>query len=362
MDKVRMGFIGVGHRGSGQAVTVDRDFAQRAEIVALADVNSDNLGRSASRLTQLQPDTYADWRRVLERADVEAVCISTPQDTHKEITVAAFEAGKHVYCEKPLAITVADCNAMIAAGQQAGKVLLVGQQMRYSLHLYRMSQMIDQGVIGTPYMVWLNEFRNPFPSSMLWAFDKAKSGGALVEKSCHHFDFFTWMMRTRPVRVLASGGQAVHKEIYGAPSNIVDNASVIIEHEGGRRAMLNLCFFAGLPHSLEGGVGTHTREIGLIGDRAMITSEGFYTGRNLELRYADRADVVKISLDTSKGDRSSIYECPSSWGIWLDFFNCVRDGGRPAAPGEIGRDAVAVGLAAERAIETGQPVAVDQVS
>jgi len=359
--KTRMGFIGVGLRGGQQATFVDQGFWGRAEIVALADISQRNLERCAANLTHSKPDSYTDWRRLIERDDVEAVCISTPQYTHREIVLAAFDAGKHVYCEKPLALSVAACDEMIAAGRKAAKVFMVGQQMRYHLHLNRMSQLIDADVIGTPHMMWLNEFRNPFPSNMIWAFDRSKSGGALVEKSCHHFDLFSWMLRSRPVRAFASGGQAVHQRIYGIRSDIVDHAWVTVEYQNGSRAMLGLCFFAGLPHSKEGGIGTHVREIGIVGDKGIITTEGFHTGRNLVVHFADRPDIMTIGLDAEKGARDALFERTGNWGIWVDFFRCVQEGGTPVATGEIGRDAVAVALAAEESMQTGRPVAVRAV-
>jgi predicted dehydrogenase len=361
MKQTRMVFIGVGHRGSQQAAYMDENFSDRAKIVALADIDQGNLERCAARLGRSTPDLYPDWRAVVARDDVDAVCVSTPQYTHREIVVAACEAGKHVYCEKPMALTVADCKDMIIAGRKAEKVLLVGQQMRYHLHLNRMSQLIDEGLIGKPRLVWLKEFRNPFPSNMKWAFDKSKSGGALVEKSCHHFDVFSWMLRSRAVRVFASGGQAVHKEIYGVKSDIVDHAWVTIEYENGGRAMLGLCFFAGLPHAMEGGVGTHVRDIGVIGDKGMVTTEGFYLGCDLEVHFSDRPDVVRIALDPASGSRDALFERSGNWGIWVDFLRCVQQGGEPVATGEIGLEAVAVALAAEKSIETGMPVAVDSV-
>jgi len=362
MKRIRLGFIGMGSRGGHQAVRVAQNYAGRAEVVALADIDEGHLEEACVRLGDLSPETYTDWRRLIERDDVDAVCISTPQFTHCEITVAAFQAGKHVYCEKPLALTVADCTAMIEAGERADRVFVVGQQMRYHQHLNRMRGLIDQGEIGTPYLMWLKEFRNPFPSTMAWAFDRSKSGGALVEKSCHHFDVFTWMLGSPAVRVFASGGQAAHHGIFGVESDIVDHAWVTVEHEGGRKAMLGLCFFAGLPHVEEGGAGTHMRDIGVIGDQGMIVTEGFQLGRNLQIHYSDRPDVVTMKLDPSRGPADALFERDGNWGIWVDFLNCIESGGRPIACGEVGRDALAVALAAERSMETGRPVSIDEVS
>jgi len=122
--------------------------------------------------------------------------------------------------------------------------------------------------------------------------------------------------------------------------------------------MLGLCFFAGLPHAMEGGIGTHVRDIGVIGDRGMVTTEGFHTGRDLEAHFSNRPDVVRIALDPTSGSRDALFERSGNWGIWVDFFQCVQQGGEPVATGEIGVEAVAVALAAEKSIEEGRLVAV----
>ena len=358
---MRLGFIGVGLRGRGQALRVARDFAHRARVVALADVDGDNLARARSELGAHAPAVYDDWRDLVGRGDLDGVCISTPQFAHRDPTVAAFEAGLHVYCEKPLALSLSACDDMIAAGKRAGKVLMVGQQMRYHLHLNRMRRLIHEGRIGAPHLAWLKEFRNPFPATMKWAFDRSRSGGAIVEKSCHHFDVFTWMLGARPVRVYASGGQAVHGEIFGVRSDVVDHAWVTVEHEGGRRAMLGLCFFAGAPHQREGGAGTHVRDIGVIGSGGMITTEGFALGRDLELRFSESEEVERVALNPARGDPADPLARDGNSGIWVDFLNCVETGAEPVATGAVGREALAVALAAERSIETGAPVGVGEV-
>jgi len=360
MTPIRIGFIGVGHRGAAQAVHVERNFSARARIVALADIDPGNLQSAARHLSDSAPETYTDWRQLIERDDLDAVCISTPQFAHRQIAVAAFAAGKHVYCEKPLALTVADCDAMIAAAGKAGKTFVVGQQMRYHHHLERMRRLIDAGEIGAPQLIWLKEFRNPFPRNMAWAFDKSKSGGAIVEKSCHHFDVFTWILGSPPLRVFATGGQAVHRQIFGVASDIVDHAWVIVEHAKGRKAMLGLCFFAGPPDVREGS-GTHVRDIGVIGAEGMIVTEGFHMGRDLEVHYRDRPDVTRIKLDPSRGRPDALFDRDGNWGIWVDFFNCIETGAKPIASGEVGRCALAVGLAAEKSIATGTPVEISEV-
>lgn len=361
MQRLRIGFVGVGHRGRGNLASLLKSFPDRAEVKALADPDEANLREAAGLVGQDGAALCADWRDLVSRDDVDAVCISTPQDSHCPIAVESLRSGKHVYCEKPLALTLRQCDEMLGAAREARRVFLVGQQMRYHAHLRRMSELIDEGAIGEPAMMWLKEWRNPFPEHMKWAFDKSRSGGAVVEKSCHHFDVFAWMLR-RPIRrVHAVGGQAVHREIFGVPSSVVDHAWATCEHDGGGKSMLGLCFFAGPPHRLEGGAGTHARDIGVIGTEGIIVTEGFTLGRNLELRRAERSEVRRIEVNPPSTPPDVLQRNNGNWGIWADFLGCVETGGVPFARAEIGREALAAALAAERSIEKGGPVRVDEV-
>ena len=125
--------------------------------------------------------------------------------------------------------------------------------------------------------------------------------------------------------------------------------------------MLGLCFFAGLPSEKEGRVGTHVREIGIVGDKGMITTEGFHLGRNLEIHYNYNSNVTKVQLDPSKGKPDDLFGRDGNWGIWVDFFNCIENGGKPVSSGEVGRDALAVALAAEKSMETGKPELISEI-
>lgn len=180
------------------------------DTVAVCDVNDDNL----RAVLKLLPDrdrvrVVHDYHAVLEMPEVEAVVISTPNDTHCEIVEDAFAAGKHVFCEKPMDVTVVRCRRMINAWQRSGRILQIGLVYRYSPLFRRMAALIRDGAIGEPLIAWCQEFREPFPIGRTreWRYSESKSGGALVEKDCHHFDLFNWLLGSRPARVQAMGGQ-----------------------------------------------------------------------------------------------------------------------------------------------------------
>ncbi len=348
---IKTGIIGYGLRGKGMAGIIAANDAYR--ITAVADINEKNMESVADSLGNVR--VYKDYRDILKTDEIEAVFIFTPQFTHRDICIDAFKAGKSVYCEKPMALTVEECGEMIEFSNKAGRVLMIGQQMRYHAHLNKMKELVDRGEIGKPVMLWLKEFRNPFPETMKWAFDRKKSGGLLVEKNCHHFDFFNWFAGSKPCRVFASGGQDVIHKPFGIESDILDNAWVTVDYENGTRAMLGICMFAGLPHRYESGVGTHMREMGAAGGKGMVRTGGFDLGNNVEVRYAGNRDRVLHEIKT-EGNIPGPFNGDGNRGILIRFAQCIREGVVPEASGEIGRMAVAVGLAAEKSAETGKAV------
>jgi predicted dehydrogenase len=275
--------------------------------------------------------------------------------------VRAFAAGKHVYCEKPLALSVKDCDIMCESAKKSGKVFMVGQQMRYHNHIHRVVDYIKDGKIGKPVMAWLREFRNPFPSTMQWIFDKSKSGGMLMDKSCHHFDLFNWFLNSEPVSVFASGAPDVFPDAYSTGKILEDNAFVTIDYANGARAMLHLCMFTGRPHySAEVSVGTRSREFGVIGSEGMLRAEGFDLGKNIELRFNHSGNVIRETVETF-GNEPGRFNQTGNVGILMDFAECIRTGKKPFAAGDIGRMSVAVAVAGEISMAEKRIVKIDEV-
>jgi myo-inositol 2-dehydrogenase / D-chiro-inositol 1-dehydrogenase len=355
--KIKTGIIGCGHRAKGiiNCLLNNQDY----RITAVADIN-ENASEEIKQSILPDVSTYTDYRQLLKKDEVEVVFIATPQFAHRQIAIEAFNAGKHVYCEKPMALTTEECDDMIKSSKKAKKILMIGQQMRYHAHLNKMKAVIDSGEIGKPVMMWLKEFRNPFPETMKWAFDKKMSGGLLLEKNCHHFDLFNWFMAAEPVKVYTSGNQDVIHRPFGIKSTILDNAWVTVDYANGGRAMLGICMFAGLAHAREGGVGTHIRDIGLIGEKGMMRTEGTDLGRNFEVRYPDNRNRVFYEIKTD-GNIPDPYNGNGNRGILIKFAQCIRENTAPEVSGQIGKMAVAVSLAAEKSAEEKRIVKISEI-
>lgn len=212
-ERVNTGVIGVGNRGSYllQAILEQSD----AKVVALCDVKSDRLDKAASAAARDNPQTYSDWRRILDRKDVQAVFIATPPYLHSEMAIAALEAGKHVYCEKPIGITPEQVRKLVAAAKRSDRIFVPGQQLRSLKSFQTAVQKIHDGLIGDVLMIKAQRHAPAdLPhdgSSADWYFDVSKSGGYLIEQSVHNLDLCNWVMQAHPVRAAGFGATLRYK-------------------------------------------------------------------------------------------------------------------------------------------------------
>jgi predicted dehydrogenase len=159
--QLRIGLIGVAGRGAQLAEAWHHPHG-RSVVVAGADINPQFLA-AFERWHGDNPFITTDYRDLLTRSDIDAIAVISPDYLHEEHAVAALEAGKHVFCEKPLGITIAGCDHILAAAQRSGTVLMVGHNMRYMPMFRTMKEIVDSGVIGEVKAVWVRHFAKRRP-------------------------------------------------------------------------------------------------------------------------------------------------------------------------------------------------------
>jgi predicted dehydrogenase len=166
---------------------------------------------------------------MLAREDIDAVAVVTPTNTHVEVIKAAAAAGKHIFTEKPLALSVADCDEAIAAVEAAGVKMMVGFMRRFDPSYVMAKQKIDEGAIGEPVM-FKAVGRDPWRTSLEFA-KRENSGGLIADMGIHDFDLARWLMGSEVSRVSSEGGCLVFPEL--AEVGDIDNAVVNLRFENG---------------------------------------------------------------------------------------------------------------------------------
>lgn len=312
--------------------------------VTAASSRSESSLAAAREIAGPQLQTFADWRDALDTPGLDAVIIALTNDQHHEACLAAFDRGFHVLCEKPLGLTLAECDDIIAAAEKAKKVLQIGHEMRFQRLYKKVKAMIDAGDIGEPHLLWCREFRGPM--RLGWRSSEAKTGGTLLEKNCHHFDLFNWLIGRKPLRVMAQGGRNVLLD-----REVLDNAQVLVEYEGGKRATLELCLFAPYGGDCEIGIAGDKGRIDTKNQALSLVHHRFDLPDRTEMRVADAPEDANFIDGAGRVDRGIRGQLEA-------FVHSCRTGTRPMNDGPSARLSVAICLAAQESIRTGQAVTI----
>jgi len=241
-DTVGVAFIGVGNRGSfllKHMLTVPG-----ITVVAICDLDPERLKAAIDAATAAgsHPEPYTEYRKLLDRKDVDAVVIATPVDLHKEMAIAALEVGKHVYCEKPMALDAEQCRMVTAAAANAKGIFQQGFQLRHDPNRAAAMKFVHEGGLGK--VVFMQGYRHTgdLPRNTAWYFDRTRSGDNIVEQACHIIDLMVWAAGTHPLRAFGSGGVSVYKNLPPGRTTM-DNYMVIYEFPDDVRFEFSHIFF-----------------------------------------------------------------------------------------------------------------------
>ena len=191
-------FMGAAHSHAWRTAPRFFDLPLQPQLTAVAGRNADGVRAAAGKLGWESAET--DWRRLIERDDIDLIDICTPGDTHAEIAIAALEAGKHVLCEKPLANSVDEAERMTAAAEEAAKrgvFAMCGFSYRRTPALALAKRMVEEGRLGSIRHVraqYLQDWLSNENAPMTWRLDKEKSGsGSLGDIGAHIIDTAQWL-------------------------------------------------------------------------------------------------------------------------------------------------------------------------
>jgi scyllo-inositol 2-dehydrogenase (NAD+) len=226
VTKLGIGVIGLGRMGRVYAYHTARQI-EGAALVAVADPNKNAIDQFVSQVSGVQART--DYQALLANPAVEAVIIASPTSTHHDVAMAAAQAGKAIFCEKPLALTLQATDEIIAAANKAGVPLQVGFMRRFDQGYAEAKRKLDAGVIGQPVTI-RSIGRDPFRTSLEFA-NPAVSGGLIVDMAIHDFDSVRWLMGDEVHRVYAETASLVYPELLDVGD--VDNAMITIRFERG---------------------------------------------------------------------------------------------------------------------------------
>ncbi|HRH45579.1 MAG TPA: Gfo/Idh/MocA family oxidoreductase [Pyrinomonadaceae bacterium] len=297
------------------------DIARKRIAPALRDLENCNLSAISRKNVELAESfakefsaekSFADWRELIADDDIEAVYLATPVFLHKEQTIAAAEAGKHVLCEKPMALNVKECDEMIAACRVNNVKFGIAYYRRFYPIIERVKQIIATDEIGKPVMAQINsfEFFNPTAEHpRFWLIEKGKSGGGpMMDFGCHRLEVLVNLFgEVSKVKSLVAN-VAFEREVE-------DTATALLQFESGTCASVTVTHAAREPQD---------------------TLSIFGTKGSIHIPVLNQAN---IQIKTENGDR--IESHPTHPNVHLpliaDFTNAILEDRAPLVSGEIGK-------------------------
>jgi predicted dehydrogenase len=335
MDPVRIAVVGAGRFGLTHAENV----ARRVRGARLAAVTTSRPDRAAAaRACCGEVAVYPDLEALLGAEHLDAVVIASSTAAHRDNVERCAAAGLHIFCEKPLALTLPDCDRAIQAAARAEVKLMVGHVRRFDAGHVQAYRYIQAGAIGRP-LVFRSISGDTDPPPPDYA-NPAVSGGLILDACYHDIYLSRWLLADEVVRAYAEGGALVDEGVRSVGD--VDNAIVSLRFSGGTMASLFVSRTTRYGHDLR---------VEVIGDEGAVQI-GYF--RQTPVRLLDRHGVHHDMPRTT----------PDRMGEALvaemqAFVDCIVLGTEPPVAGSDSRATVAVGLAARRAIHEGRPVAVE---
>ena len=330
-ERLGVGLIGAGGIAQTHAAAY-AGFPELARLVAVADIDGERA-RSFAEGHGI-PHAYADYQQMLARGDVHVVSSCTPPFEHAPTTIAALEAGKHVLCEKPMAGSLREADAMIAAARRAGRWLSIVFQRRWMPETVRAKRLIEAGKLGR---VILGKFAG------LWYRDQAyydvwwrgtwekECGGATINHHVHGVDRLLWLMGSDPEWVCAQMGTFTHE------IEVEDLSVGIVRFGGGALGEITATVSSQL----------QAERLEIFADRAAVSVQPW------GIESADpeiQAELVAFAAEIPDPDLAGH---PAQI---KDFLRAVRDDRAPAVTGEEGRKSLELVVGIYKSALTGGPV------
>ena len=328
--KLNAAIIGCGAMGQNHATQWNA--AEDAQVVAVSDPVDERREKMAEATGAA---AYSDWRDAILHEGVNVVSVCTPVCFHSEISVFAAEHGRHVLCEKPIALTLDQADEMIAAAKKNNVLLSTSLQYRGFARNVRYRQLVREGAFGGPIFVRYMDVREVRPKLAMHR--KSMNGGPIIDMAGHYFDTMRYLTGEEPVSVSAQGhvfGRGKER-LAGIEDLAIDAAEILVNMTGGH--VLSAFVNWGMPEGFKG-----FGEEYIVGPAMSARLES----GEVRLRYADREETFEANAGNPPGCSVRIN----------DLAAAIREGRQPEVTGEDGRIALRVSLAALESIETGEVV------
>lgn len=334
MDKVRLGVLGMGRQGQIHSRNIAYMIPE-AELVCASDISMERVERIGVDGVEL----YDDYRRVLDRDDLDGVVIATSTDTHDEVVRAAADASLHMLCEKPIATTLPAIDALLKVVDKAGVKFMVAFNRRFDPTFARVRHLVADGTVGSPMIINITS-RDPEPPHLEYL---KVCGGIFFDTAVHDFDMARYLSGMEVEEVYATGSVLVDERI--GELGDLDTTMIALRFAGGAVGSINNSRRTGF---------SYDQRVEVMGTKATA--------------FGGNETPTRASYINPQGSHSDVplyfnmERYPAAFlGEMQGFVDCIRNDTAPPATGHDGRVAVALSMAARKSYEENRPVKLSEI-
>ncbi len=321
------------------------------ELTAVASPNAEHAWEFRRRFEV--EHAFTDYKDMLSSGFVDAVTVACPNDVHAQVTIDAAAAGKHVLVDKPMAMSLAECDRMIDACKTAGVVLMYGENLCFAPKYVRAKQLADQGALGDIYYVRQLECHSGPHSEWFWDINRS-GGGVLMDMGCHSIAYCRWVFGDTPIEsVYAEAGNFVH----GRRTRGDDHAVVMLRFAESARHPRGGLGMAENAWARSGGLDDRAEIYGSKG----LTVADIARGGALQTFSAVGYDYAGEKAEQTRGWTWTSFDEAWNYGFpqeMAHFADCIENERQPMLTGEDGRAVLEIICAAYRSARTGARVSL----
>ena len=333
MNKIKIAIAGAGRIGQIHAENLVTR-VKEARVVAISDIDEKRAKDLALRCGRIS--WYTDFYEMLEENDLDAVLICTSTNVHKDMIIAAAKKSKHIFCEKPVALTLEETDEALTAVDKAGVFMQVGFMRRFDPAIFSAKKEIEKGLIGEP-LFFKAVSRDPEGPPIEYV---KVSGGLFVDSSIHDFDLARWFMKSEVERVYAEGRVLIYPE-YKEFGDVDVAFTTLVFKNGG---------LGNIENSRRSGYGYDTR-IEIVGSKGTLQI-GYLRNRRFFVLNKSGVSYDVVPSSQERFSEAFVREIQH-------FVDCIIENKIPLITEIDGKKALEIALAATKSCKEGRPVSLN---
>lgn len=335
MKKIKVAVAGLGRIGKIHLKNLSRNFPE-VEVVAVMDV----LDESKAIADEFNvPNFVKDFDQLLSFDGLDAVVICSPTDTHADYVVKAAKAGKQIFCEKPLDLSLNRVKEVLAVVEKSGVNLMLGFNRRFDPEFKKIKQLVSNNAVGDPQIVKITS-RDPGPPPVSYI---KVSGGMFLDMTIHDFDMARYISGKQVKEVFAKGAVMVDPEIGKAGD--IDTAIITLTFEDGTLAVIDNCRKA---------VYGYDQRLEVFGSKGMAQAENNFPNNHKLFTEKGVSGDLPLHFFLERYDASYNQEI-------REFIDALVSDGKMPVDGNDGLLSIAIGLAAKKSVEEKRPVKMEEI-